>query len=107
MTDDVTDEMIVAARAAIEKRQRSLIGKITKSSIRDALVAARWADDYILAQVMDASPRDGSGEPFPHQQGDVVRLYLGPWGRYTALEPGGQHWGNWRFAVLDWRGRRG
>lgn len=37
---DVTDEMVVAARKAIEKRQPSLIGKITKSSIRDGLIAA-------------------------------------------------------------------
>lgn len=41
--NEATDEMIVAARAAIERRQRSLIGKITKSSIRDALVAAEEA----------------------------------------------------------------
>lgn len=39
----ITDAMIVAAREAIEKRQRSLIGKVTKSSIRDALVAAEEA----------------------------------------------------------------
>lgn len=36
----VTDEMIVAARDAICRRQGSLIAKITKASIRDALVAA-------------------------------------------------------------------
>ena len=41
MMYEVTDKMILAARAAIEKRQRSLVSKITKSSIRDALLAAR------------------------------------------------------------------
>ena len=40
---EVTDKMIVAARAPIEKRQRSLVAKITKSSIRDALIAAEEA----------------------------------------------------------------
>lgn len=42
---DPTDAMIEAARNAICMRQRSLIGKITKSSIRDALIAANDADD--------------------------------------------------------------
>lgn len=41
MDPEITDAQIVAARTAIERRQRSLVGKITKSSIRDALVAAR------------------------------------------------------------------
>lgn len=45
MTYVVTDEMIVAARKAIEKRQRSLVAKITKSSIRDALIAAHAAKE--------------------------------------------------------------
>lgn len=35
-----TDAMIEAARAAIVRRQRSLTAKITKASIRDALIAA-------------------------------------------------------------------
>lgn len=40
---EVTDAMIEAARDAICERQRSLVAKITKSSIRDALVAAEAA----------------------------------------------------------------
>jgi hypothetical protein len=42
---EITDTMIVAARKALEKNQRSLVGKVTKTSMRLALAAAFAAEE--------------------------------------------------------------